>query len=139
MQQPREAALNRLPAAPHIAHPDAPTASPSQPDYQVLGLRRAALLPGLGLVVQRKHEDGHICNAGVERRKKVLKSFCNAFVAMALSSKTEPHSRDAACDGCQAIPHLVVCFLRSLAEEEKEALRHPSLFSLRRRSSLLTL
>ncbi|KAL4100194.1 hypothetical protein PRIC1_007988 [Phytophthora ramorum] len=79
---------------------------------------------------QRKHEDGHICkycskymhfilyslsqprlyvklSAGVERRKKLLKSFCAAFVDMALSSKTAPH-----CDGCQAIPHLVECFLR---------------------------
>ncbi|KAG6620829.1 uncharacterized protein IUM83_11722 [Phytophthora cinnamomi] len=114
-----------------------PTASASRPDYQVLHRFSdfAELRYQAWAYAQRKHEDGHICKycskymhfilyslaqprlyvklaAGVERRKKVLKSFCAAFVAMALSSKTEPHSRDATCDGCQAIPHLVEHFLR---------------------------
>ncbi|KAE8908997.1 hypothetical protein PF005_g15852 [Phytophthora fragariae] len=115
-----------------------PTASASQPDYQVLHRFSdfADLRYQAWAYAQRKHEDGHICkycstymhfilyslaqprlyvklSAGVERRKKVLRSFCNAFVDMALSSKTGPHSRDATCDGCQAIPHLVESFLRS--------------------------
>ncbi|KAG7376485.1 hypothetical protein PHYPSEUDO_013301 [Phytophthora pseudosyringae] len=114
-----------------------PTASASRPDYQVR--RRFSEFADLRyqawVYAQRKHEDGHICEycskymhfilyslaqprlyvklaAGVERRKKVLKSFCDAFVGMALSSKTEPRARDATCDGCQAIPHLVERFLR---------------------------
>ncbi|KAK1932209.1 hypothetical protein P3T76_012203 [Phytophthora citrophthora] len=114
-----------------------PTANASQPDYQVMHRfsEFADLRYQAWVYAQRKHEDGHICKycnkymhfilyslaqprlyvklaAGVERRKKVLKNFCNAFVDMALKSKTEPNLRDAMCDGCQAIPHLVECFLR---------------------------
>ncbi|KAF1795581.1 hypothetical protein JG687_00006606 [Phytophthora cactorum] len=114
-----------------------PTASTSRPDYQVLHRfsEFADLRYQAWVYAQRKHEDGHICKycskymhfilyslsqprlyvklvTGVERRKKVLKNFCNAFVGMARSSKTEPHSREAVCDGCQAIPHLVEGFLR---------------------------
>ncbi|POM61308.1 hypothetical protein PHPALM_29697 [Phytophthora palmivora] len=114
------------------------TASASQPDYQVLHRfsEFADLRYQAWVYAQRKHEDGHICKycskymhfilyslaqprlyvklgAGVERRKKVLKNFCNSFVDMALSSKTEAHSRGAMCDGCQAIPHLVERFLRA--------------------------
>ncbi|KAF4322666.1 hypothetical protein BBO99_00002726 [Phytophthora kernoviae] len=114
-----------------------PTASDSQPDYQVehrfsdfADLRYQAWA-----YAQRKHEDGHICkycskymhfilyslsqprlyvklSVGIERRKKVLKAFCDAFIGMALSSKTETQSCDAMCDGCQAIPHVVERFLR---------------------------
>lgn len=114
-----------------------PTASASRPDYQLE--RRfsdfAQLRYQAWAYAQRKHDDGHICKycskymhfilyslaqprlyvklaAGVARRRKVLRAFCNAFIGMALSSKTEPHSRDAACDGCQAIPHVVERFLR---------------------------
>ncbi|EEY55019.1 uncharacterized protein PITG_08603 [Phytophthora infestans T30-4] len=114
-----------------------PTANASRPDYQVLHRfsQFADLRYQAWIYAQRKHEDGHICKycskymhfilyslsqpsmyvklvTSVERRKKVLKKFCNAFVDMARSSKMEPHSREAMCDSCQAIPHLVESFLR---------------------------
>ncbi|OWZ18417.1 hypothetical protein PHMEG_0007485, partial [Phytophthora megakarya] len=91
-----------------------PTAT-SQPDYQVLHRFSdfADLRYQAWSFAQRKHEDGYNCKycnkymhfilyslaqprlyvklgAGVERRKKVLKNFCNAFVDMA-RSKTETH------------------------------------------------
>jgi hypothetical protein len=114
-----------------------PTASASRPDYHVLHRFSdfAHLRYQAWAYAQRKHEDGHICKycskymhfilyslaqprlyvklgAGVERRKKVLRSFCTAFVDMALNSKTEPHACDIVCAGCQEIPHLMECFLR---------------------------
>lgn len=50
---------------------------------------------------------------GVEMRKKLMTTFCNDFIAMAVGGNTEPRPRNLfACHGLQAIPYVIECFFR---------------------------
>ncbi|RLN73308.1 hypothetical protein BBJ28_00012833 [Nothophytophthora sp. Chile5] len=119
------------------------TTNGTRPDYQVE--RRfndfANLRYQVWAYAQRKHEEACDCKycskymsfivhslsqprlvvklgTGVETRKKLLTTFCNAFIDMAIGGKTEPRPRNITCDGYQAIPYVVERFFR---KEEAEA------------------
>lgn len=49
---------------------------------------------------------------GVNKRKHLLASFCNEFIAMAIGAKTALRARNLSCDGYQAIPYIVERFFR---------------------------
>lgn len=49
---------------------------------------------------------------GVNKRKQLLATFCNEFVAMAIGAKMAGRSRNFTCDGYQAIPYIVERFFR---------------------------
>jgi hypothetical protein len=107
-----------------------------QPDYQVE--RRftdfADLRRQTWQFAQRRHEGGHNCrycgmfmscilyspsqprlyiklSAGVEKRKKVLQSYCNDIIGKVVSRKAQPQS-SVVCQGSQSIPELVERFVR---------------------------
>jgi hypothetical protein len=116
----------------------AKAAAGAQPDYQLE--RRFSDFADLRYQVwayaQRKHEDGcstcKYCDAfmsyivhsmsqprlfvklmtGVDTRKKLMATFCNEFVGLALDNRAEPRPRDpnCECDGQQAIPYLLQRF-----------------------------
>ncbi|KAE9037885.1 hypothetical protein PR003_g30094 [Phytophthora rubi] len=115
----------------------AKVSSSGRPDYQLE--RRfndfANLRYQVWAYAQRKHQDGcacKYCNAfmgyivhsmsqprlfvkiatGVDARKKLMATFCNEFLSMAVGGKTEPRPRNIACDGFQAIPYVMERFFR---------------------------
>ncbi|EGZ24435.1 hypothetical protein PHYSODRAFT_554581 [Phytophthora sojae] len=111
--------------------------SSGQPDYQLE--RRfndfANLRYQVWAYAQRKHQNGCACKycdafmsyivhsmsqprlfvkiaTGVVPRKKLMATFCNEFLSMAVGGKTEPRPRNIACDGFQAIPYVMQRFFR---------------------------
>ncbi|KAF1776182.1 hypothetical protein PC129_g12216 [Phytophthora cactorum] len=112
------------------------TAVSDQPDYQIE--RRftdfANLRYNVWMYAQRQHDDGRRCKycgefmsyivhslsqpraliklaTGVHTRKKLLTSFCNAFIIKALARKE--HFRSL-CTGYQTIPHIMEDFFRQV-------------------------
>ncbi|KAE8907800.1 hypothetical protein PF005_g17790 [Phytophthora fragariae] len=115
----------------------AKVSSSGRPDYQLE--RRfndfANLRYQVWAYAQRKHQDGCACKycdafmgyivhsmsqprlfvkiaTGVDARKKLMATFCNEFLSMAVGGKTEPRPRNIACDGFQAIPYVMERFFR---------------------------
>ncbi|KAE8907797.1 hypothetical protein PF010_g31098 [Phytophthora fragariae] len=113
------------------------TSSSGRPDYTIHKRFNdfADLRHQVWSYAQRKHEEGCACKycdafmsyivhsmsqprlfvkiaTGVDTRKKLMATFCNEFIGIALSGKSEPRPRHFDCDGFLAIPYLVQRFLQ---------------------------
>jgi hypothetical protein len=106
--------------------------SNAQPDYRVEHRFNdfADLRYQVWSYAQRKHESSTSCGycdeymhfivhslsqprllvkigTGVSKRKQLLATFCNEFIAMAIGAKIASRSRNFTCDGYQAIPYII--------------------------------